>query len=190
MSRPPIVGASPVLEHRFQGAGSVAAAPGLQSTGPIVGVHGGSTLQHVGSSWVGDRTQPNLPALTGRFSTTEPPGKPWILNFEFLKFCSFWLYVSVFFITKHKKADTSLSRFLKKDRLVFGAGWIPQCNTFLSSGPQLWIFWFNDVLACKSFYPEWAYAHFGRIYCYFQLITIDHLILQGHSISNPWYAFK
>ena len=54
--------------------GSVVAAPGLQSSGSVVVVHGFSCSACVGSS--GTRKDPVSPALAGGFFTTEPPGQP------------------------------------------------------------------------------------------------------------------
>ena len=53
--------------------GSVAAAPGLESTGSVV-VACAYCSVHVGSSWT--RHQTMSPALAGGFFTAELPGKP------------------------------------------------------------------------------------------------------------------
>ena len=53
--------------------GSVVAVPGLQSTGSIVVAHGLSCFNGCG-------IEPVSPALAGRFSTTEPPGKPMTIS--------------------------------------------------------------------------------------------------------------
>ena len=53
--------------------GSVVAVPGLYSTGSIVVVHGLSCFKEYG-------IEPVSPELAGRFSTTEPPGKPMTIS--------------------------------------------------------------------------------------------------------------
>ena len=66
------------LEHSFQlqellHVGSVVAVSGLYSTGSIVVVHGLSCFKGYG-------IKPVSPELAGRFSTTEPPGKPMTIS--------------------------------------------------------------------------------------------------------------
>ena len=67
----------------------VVAAPGLQSTGSIVEVHG---LRCRG---IWDLPRSGIksvsPALAGRFFTTEPPRKPVLIVFDLKTLCSFSL---------------------------------------------------------------------------------------------------
>ena len=73
-----------VVEHRLQGTrASVVATPGLWSTGSAVVVQGLNLLRGIWDLQAG--FEPESPALTGEFFTTEPPGKP---QYTFL--CKWW----------------------------------------------------------------------------------------------------
>ena len=63
--------------------GSVVLAPGLQSSGSVVVVHGFLALR----MWdlLGPGMDPVSPALTGGFFSTEPPGQP-----PFVYFCLYF----------------------------------------------------------------------------------------------------
>ena len=86
-----IAAASPAAEHRLQGAwASVAVAPGIQNTGPLVVVPGPSCPAARGCL-PGQGSSSCLLSLSGGFFTREPPGKPK----HFLKFI---FYYGVFFL--------------------------------------------------------------------------------------------
>ena len=83
-----IVGLTPPEGMRAsRGAASLVSAPGLWSTGPVVGAN---SLSH-SEAWgpwdlPGSGTELTSPALAGGFFTTEPPGKSslWVLISLFL----------------------------------------------------------------------------------------------------------
>ena len=69
--------ASLAVEQELLGAqASAVSAPGLQSTGSTVTVHGLSCSSTCGIHLPGSRIEPVSPALAGGFFTTEPLGKP------------------------------------------------------------------------------------------------------------------
>ena len=72
--------------------------------------------------------EPVSPALAGRFSTTEPPGKPWnaFLNVEVKKGWSVFLYCLIL----GSAVQLALGNGIK---------WKWQCTSF-KPRPQLWVF--------------------------------------------------
>ena len=80
-----LLAVTPCAEHRLEGTWAAAvAAPGLQSTGSTVVQHGLGCSVTCGIFLDQTRIEPMLPALAGRFFTTESPGKP--LDKVFLMF--------------------------------------------------------------------------------------------------------